>query len=173
MMGARLTVGSTDAVVQLVGTQTISGAAVSGVSFTSLNLEGVVAYKLLASIINVNNGCPIQLEYNADSTVTNYKREYAEAAGAGISAASPNNNQFGGVLSDAGNISLLDATFKKVAGREPTCLFAFGNGSYNTPSYDAGLIIWNSTNNVTRIDITSAVASQIAIGSKFSLYKFI
>lgn len=176
-MSARLNIGSDPANVQLVGTQTVAGAAVSGVSFTGLNLGGVVAYRIIGSVINAGTGCPLRVEFNGDAVQTNYHRQMGQIAGTGISCARYNSNEIGGILSTAGNAASLDILFKQMAGRTPIAMSRMDDGVYFDAvvgiSIDLNAIYKDATTNVTRIDITSGVADQIDVGSKFSLYKYL
>lgn len=172
-MSARLTVGSADAVVQLVGTTTVSGGAVDSVSFTGLNLRGVNCYKLFATIIDDDGGADVRICFNADTTSTNYRREAVEAADGGITANRVNNNYIGAMLSDAGNSSLLEATFKQGAATQGTCIWQFGHGSSAAPSHHYGMLYWIPTTAVTSIRIDTNGSTEIDDGSTFSLYKYI
>jgi len=173
-MSARLTVGADAASYVLVGTQIVSGAAASSFSFTGLNLEGVVGYRLLALIKNAVAGASdVAITYNNDTTATNYERQELDIGGAGVGASRNNSNNIGTILAGAGTMAMFDITFKKISGSIPVGHSQEDYGAFATIAKRDNSFTWNNTDNVTRIDLIPSTASAIAIGSTCSLYKFV
>jgi hypothetical protein len=158
--------------VRKIETKTLTAPA-TRVTFSGLNLEGVNAYKLFATFKGVDNGPSLRVEFNGDTTAANYRTEKMQAADSGVSASRANNNTIGGMLSNAGNTALLEATFKKSIGVNAICLSSFANGDYDAPSTDISSLYWTTTANVTSISLYVDVADQLGVGTTMTLYSYV
>jgi hypothetical protein len=149
---------------------TVAGAAATSVQFTGLTLAIGEMWILHCAIENATGGAiTLSLNYNADTTATNYYRQTLNAVNTTISGSRANNPEF--VVPSAGdrtNIQIHVARDEEGRTR----------ASIDVSRDDAANIlgarvwhIWNSTTNPTSIEIVSATASGIGIGSRFDLYK--
>jgi len=155
-----------------IAEKTVSGAAVTTVSFTGLDLDADKRYLLIFVVTNPTaSSSYYDIYFNGDTTRTNYYRQWLGAASTSISAARAN---------DPAIISL-------GAGKEVFCIveimrdpagiprFSTNNNIDDTSAVAINLNYgaWITSANVTSIDITAGTANAIGIGSKFILFKVV
>lgn len=162
--------GGGSGAMTLVSSQTVSGSAVTDVTFSSLNLAADGRYQLEMSILNAVGSAPaLSLFFNADTTASNYRSQIMTQTGSSISAGGNNNAIIFSIVASSYAFSLLDIK-RDISGRPRT----IGSVARDEPaSYvrqDFAHIRAN-TANVTSLTISSSVASAIGIGSVFKLYK--
>jgi hypothetical protein len=189
--GARLPIGTANQLLRVnsgataaewasVGRVLISEATPTGtsVSFTSipntyksLYLEYVARSDRSGQTTEVLN-----LEFNADTTATNYRRQRLSAIGAAASAATGDDNTFAGipaVNATAGQacygwcrvIQYAGTAFNKIYIN--TFLYRSAATTNELSLYSAE---WESTNAITRIDIVTVNGSNFVSGTTFRLY---
>jgi hypothetical protein len=152
---------------------TVTGAAVTSVQFTGLDLDSDGTYFIVIDLYNAAaGGANILLEANGDTTTTNYENTRIQADGSSIS----------NTLFNTAGITYCDAGLQVVAHiyvSKHASKYAMGNCISNF--YVAGAthpILWNSTwikknatTNFTSIEIVSSQANGIGIGSRIILYQ--
>jgi len=147
----------------------ITGAAVSSITVTGLDLDADKAYIMLFTVVNPTaSSYDIRIFCNNDTTDTNYYTQLLEANGASIGYSRSNNAA--SVHSPAGEscfavIHMMrdpdgyPRWLNQVSVRDPAAVFIIFRQT-----------IWTSTTNVTRLDFVS-ISGGIGIGSKLIIFK--
>lgn len=152
--------------LSLVAETTVSGGAVTSVTFSGLDLATDAKYRIIMNIDNATgNLATLGLFYNGDTTDTNYYT-------GGIGGATGNTAQFITLQASMSCYAAFDVF--------PTPNIANAKALGLVSQYEAGTVIgggfsswWTNTANVTSITILSTFASAIANNSKITLYKYV
>lgn len=151
---------------------TVSGGAVTSITFTGLNLTNDIAYMVFASLKEATAaGMQINLNYNADATANHYYEQYLDVNNAAIASARINDDAIGYV--DAST----SGRFYVVISADPD---GYPRASSEENRQAAAALrylhyehIWNSVANVTSLSLTSSVANDIDNGSRVILFKYV
>jgi len=155
-----------------VSDTTVTGSAVTDIDVTGLDLESDKVYRLVSFLYNPTGGVTnYQIEFNGDTTSTNYYYAGVAHTGSATSDFGANSNRWIGM--DGGMSGTVQGMCMKYAGFR-THWRTMGSreitGASDIQSYDiAGC--YNSTTNVTQITLHSSVASGIGVGSRFVIFK--
>jgi len=149
---------------------TVTGTAVTTISITGLDLDAAKAYLLLLRFTNpTTSDTGYAMYLNADTTGTNYWRQYMWASGTSIAGNRVNDATFSSA--SAGEESIVWA----VMARDPAgYVKVLTNTALRDPSAVWILFqgwTWTTTANVTQIDITASVTGAIGIGSRVIIFK--
>lgn len=155
--------------MEKVSEVTVAGSAVTSVAFTGLDLSADKAYILIGSLNNPTlSNMTIRLYYNSDTTNSHYYMGVLWGGGGSVGNSAGNDASFGDY--NAGFSGNFYAVITALPDGKP-----YANMTEITHTNDCYQNIFghirNNTENVTRIDLTASVASSIAIGSKFILFK--
>lgn len=162
--------GGGGAILNLIASSTV-GAAVTSVSFSSLDLDTDVAYLILYRIsaaTGTNNTLTTSL--NGDTTLANYARSYFVSHTGGIAAgnsAHPSSPYVAGSDTAFGAFLI----FNDLTGRARMVTYNLSGSTTGNIEQAITSARWTNTNNVTSITFTGGVASGIATGSEFKLYR--
>lgn len=143
-----------------LGAITLS-AATSG-SLTSLDLGAYKAWFVTYAIKNVSGStCSARLYYNNDTTNTNYSNQLSTANGATVNAARTNDATFTAML--ASEQSTGKIWIEKQNNLKPVACVDTSRdlATTNSPLLQKTEHSWNNAANVTRVDVTSTVASSL------------
>lgn len=147
----------------------VTGAAVTSVDITGLDLDAGKVYQIILRITEAsNNNTFISMFFNNDTTATNYYNEQVEGDGVGLAAERLNNARVCSVG------ALTETTAFVVLAREvgkPTAFFAGNLFEQSTIRIRFGAHSWVTENNVTRITFTAAHANAIGVGSRILIFK--
>jgi len=149
---------------------TVSGAAVTSITVTGLDLDAAKAYMIL---FKVTNPTPSNSDYylylNNDTTLTNYFVQYGAFNGTAVTADRVNDPRVAWtpagqevvilcwMIRDPGGYV---RTMIKEIRKDPASLLITVRGH-----------TWVTKANVTRIDITAAISGAIGIGSNLMIFK--
>lgn len=155
---------------ELVSRVTVSGAAVVDVDFTGLDLEAVNEYMLRLYLRNSSGAIRKHaLEFNGDTTATNYYTQGLQADHNTISGSRANNNE---IISIANNINAMCIIqIRKMASQIPYAFVIMPSQPANAVQLYNKSLAWVTTNNVTQITLAGNGADAIAIGSIIELWK--
>jgi len=155
----------------LVAETVVSGSAATSVTFSGLDGNAAGGYVLELSIVGVNNVVDgsVYLHVNGDTTNTHYAGRYAQLGASYTSSALavPTIAQ-----TDDGWYPLYSVNIDRIGGY----FTAFSQGGFvsGVTSIISNSYIYKSDasiTNITSLTITTAVASNLNIGSTFRLYK--
>lgn len=148
----------------------VAGAAVTSIQFTNLDLDTDECYMVIATVHNpTGTGSNVALFYNADTTATNYYRQYIYCSSTTIGAARQNN----AFILDPFASKSSTATIWIKADAEGY-IRAYGCQEDKDPAECRLMNLftcWTGTANATTITFTASVANSIGIGSNITLYK--
>lgn len=156
--------------MELVGTYTVAGSAVTTINIPSLDLSAAGTYILEVNAKNntATNGY-VNLYFNGDTTATNYENQSLTGSAGTVGANRLNNAQAFHLYVSA----TAHATMEIVVDLD-------GKASVISKSREntgAALVLrsivltWLTAANVTSIDLTAAVANAFAVGSYAKLWK--
>jgi hypothetical protein len=157
-----------------IASEIVSGAAVTSIQFTGLDLDTDGHYLIRLFFTNATGSdSAVYLEVNGDTTLTNYYNQALQAAAAGASAARINSPQVGFMKGAAGKECIMDLHLYKKASINPYCnvVGTYTDGGASTIILLNKSWVHNNTTNVTSIELVGSVASSIAIGSHVTVYK--
>jgi len=148
----------------------VTGAAVTSITVTGLDLDDAKAYVLLFKVTNPTaSASAYSLFLNNDTTATNYYRQFLYGAGTAISARRDNNAAVWSA--DPGEETI--GWFLMI--RDPAGLVkGISLDTRRDPAWIWGAFQnygWVTTANVTRIDIVASITDAIGIGSKVIMFK--
>lgn len=154
----------------LLAESTVTGSAVTTVTFSGLNVGVGDELLLVGDLIGSGNGA-IRLYTNSNTTNTNYYRQRLTASSTTVSAVRINDPSVCGVATSARTffstgIKLTNNSYITYQ----TCTSESYSGSGIVLENMYGTSTFTATS-ITRLDITASVASAIGIGSRFWLYK--
>lgn len=146
-----------------VGEQAVAGAAATNITFSGLDISVDEVYYVQFALAGAAAGAAtLNIFFNGDTTATNYERALISVTG--------DNSAFGGLSNgDPGYWSGFIIRCP-VTGR---VVFIHNGGRLNgTVALDYyGVVIWDTSANLTSFTVNSSVASQIAIGSRVRVWK--
>jgi len=154
----------------LVASAVVSGSAVTSVQFTGLDLNTDKDWVLVSIIINATaSAADVRLFVNGDTTATNYRASAHWFYSGGHDKASVDGPTFANVLASKHLYSVCNIS---IANGYPSFLSrTIKGGDASAVAQDWGGYKEDTEANVTQLDITSTVASSIAVGSEFRLYR--
>jgi hypothetical protein len=154
---------------EFVDSISVSGAAVSSISFTGLDLDADRTYMLVCNVKNVDaNQKGLRLEYNTDTTTTNYYRQIMQAVAANVTGGRVNDAEIGTL--GASDCYFANIVIAKKASYYPRAFNFNARAATSSVEIDNIAHSWTSTNNVTSIQIvTHDGSSNIDVGSIFIL----
>lgn len=161
-----------NALVKVVDTA-VSGAAVTSIDITGLDLGAAKKYLLYYHMINTTaTENIISMFANGDTTATNYYREGFVASSVGVSGQGANDASVFDVYNVAESAGSM--TISQPSGTRPRSVLTENQKAYAVPNrlLMSGWI-WTSTNNVTRLTFTGNQANTIAIGSRIIIFKVV
>lgn len=153
----------------LVQTQTVSGLAVTDVTFSSLDINTDGNYQLIGKIIPAGAGTNLEIFTNGDTTTTNYYNEQV-IGNAGVVSSARQNSAMAGQINSAGE-TLIVIDIALINGY--ATWFARSNLN-KSASVQTMIVSGNKTGtvaNITSLTLHSVTASSIGVGSTFNLYK--
>lgn len=146
------------------------GTAVTSVDITGLNIDKTSEYMLVSDIVNAGTASDYSLFSNA--TTTGYATQYLSANAATIALARASNSIFTNVAASAKNCVITNIKLTHKSGY--IVLESWTTATYSSSSlyllYRYGSSTFTATS-ITQLTITSVIATQIGIGSRFQLYK--
>lgn len=154
----------------LVAEYTVTGAAVTSINFTGLDLNTHKSYRIEVEFLNATaSGVSVAMFANGDTTATNYYAQRLYSAGATSVSVNGNNAYILYMQTSQplkGDISIADT---------PSTLNATSNSAQgNTTGLVREMIAWAKTTavaNLTQLTFVASVASSIGIGSKIRIYR--
>lgn len=146
----------------------VTGAAVTSVDFSGLDIASHKSYRVEIEAVGVN-ASTIYAFINGDTTITNYYSQTLNGAGSGVNAARANTSAIGQTaVSGNSSYSALVALVNGFARVE-------SNGSVGdgvaTIAHIFGMNKTATVANITQLTFTSSVAGSIGIGSKIRIYR--
>jgi hypothetical protein len=146
-------------------------SATTSISFTNLDLDKDKCYMIIAQeYTNVANGDPRYMDFNDDTTATNYYQEQLSVDGSTISAGRTNDNRVAWV-----QLNNASSHIWFVFRRDPlgyTRVFTLDcRNNPNSIRIDLWSMAWTVNANVTKITIRSGATNGLATGSKYILFK--
>jgi len=156
--------------LEKVETITVSGSAVTSVSFTGLDIDSDGLYEVRCEWLCGATGCYLYLYVNGDTTASNYNHQQIEANTTTVSAARTNSPIIANT--DANDRATVDI----IAMLDPSDYFraitmSCEKVAVSTRLRYGSVVKSGTTANITQIDIYSTTASQIEVGSRFTLFK--
>lgn len=154
-----------------VAEQIVSGAAATSMTFTGLDLDADEQYHIEYNIDNGSGSTSgYALFFNNDGTASNYDAEVTGMNGSSTGSAGNDLGQFATGVSNGLQISGHMDIRRNFDGKAATV----GHHNFTDSSVKIQQVwahAWVTNANVTRIDITSSVASAISIGSYARIWK--
>jgi len=155
-----------------VGSTVLASAATS-IGFSSLDLDADKVYIVVFAFLNDYAGTTsISVEFNSDTTATNYNRQTVNYEGVNVTAAAQNNNR--ATILDA-NDSLsagFGIIYNNADGIAVGHFYSDGAGAAQTnPEFYNSMVRWTNSANVTSIDFTANNANSLDAGSYVRIYK--
>jgi len=147
----------------------VSGAAVSSIDLTDLDIGTHIQYLLLAKILNAYAGSNyLDLYVNGDTTRTNYYSQYLDQDGATRTKARENNPIIGKL--DTSTEAFIVASIMRDPTGYPRILAKSNWKRSNTLMRSDRTVIKTATvANITQLTLTAEQANSIAIGSRVIL----
>lgn len=155
----------------LIAESTVSGAAVTSVQFTGLDINTHKSYRVEIDLYNPTvSTSTYSIFFNNDLVDTNYYRQYIYANGASITAAR-SNDAIILTLTASTNGSAEGPVSLDVGGRPRVTMNESRYNSTTTELVTKTIVKTGTVANVTQIDIVGSVASSIGIGTKIRIYR--
>jgi len=152
----------------------VAGSAVTQVDFTGLDIGKDNEYLLVSDWYNpTGSTANCTLYINDDTTLTNYWQQQLLANGTSVASGRANASyySFVGAGTRTLTISKIKLANSGYFNAQSTSAFKYGGSSiYIDKNYHSKTATVTS---ITKLNITSTVASQIGINSQFELYKLI
>lgn len=154
----------------LIWSHEVTGAAVSEVEATGLDINTHKGYKVVGCVVSSGTAEQgIRLFVNADETTTNYKRRYIKSTGSTASTTSESNSGGFSVYTSAGQVSFGVTDVTLVNGY--LCINGMQQNGNTANAYIDFVKKTASVTNVTSIQIKADSGTPIGIGSKFYIFK--
>lgn len=153
-----------------VGEATVTGAAATTLTLSGLDLATDGSYYVEMALSNATGSTStLSLFFNADTTATNYYKQYLAAGATTVSALRAN---------DA-NVSFMEAsetctgniTINNDFDGKPRAMATTMSAAPASITLRHHAVVWNSVTNVTSMTISSSVASALDIGSYIKVFK--
>jgi hypothetical protein len=157
------------ALTKVAGT-TVSGSAVTSVTFTGLDIATDEKYVIDMSLCNATGSSSnISLYFNNNQTATDYDREGYTANGATLSGSRASDALIGAM--DASECTNIHAEIWNDAEGVPRTIADSNRGAPATIIYQTFAHVWETTGDITRIDLVGSTATSFAIGSSIIIYR--
>lgn len=150
--------------------ETVTGSAVTSVTFSSLTLANRACFFITGRLKNAGNASAILCFLNGNNTTSDYRSQYMLASGSTVSSARTSN-------SNITNLDAFDDAFFTIyvayADNQGMALCEAMNGFNTSNIVQEATRVFDNTNsysNITSIQISSSVASNIDVGSVFDLF---
>lgn len=153
----------------LLDSVTVSGAAVTSVQLDPGPVLTQGEQWIITGSINQAAGTNYYLEYNGDTTATNYYSQVLQSASTTTSSNRTNDPLFA-VVSSGDDANFEIRITRDVAGYTRALAWVIREDAANVTLRYHGHI-WNKTTDPSSIEIVAVTASGIGIGSWFRLYK--
>lgn len=154
---------------QLVGDDEISGAAGTTISFTGLDLDTDVHYRLYFRWDNARAGAEnVSLFWNNDTNQANYSKQGCTFNDNVVGASRGANAQLFYCSAQNENCVGVVDLFQDVDGYG-RAFYQYGRS--NSVIHVVGSLYWASTTNLTSLYLTSDNASSMNVGTRATLYK--
>jgi hypothetical protein len=158
--------------MSLVGTATVAGSAATTLTMSGLDLATDGCYVIHAVLKNATaSTANVALFFNGDTTATNYWEQVLSIDGTGANAVRGNDAFI--LTIDASTSAFAEITTRRDPDGYPRTTCRNVRGVVTSPKVQIFGHIRNNTANVTSISLSSAVASALAVGSYFKLYKVV
>jgi len=157
------------ATLEVVADVVVSGAAVTSISVTDLDLDADKFYILLFAGTNPAAVCQLSLHYNNDLVAANYYSQRLTVSGAVVASARVNTALCSYIAN--GRETVFFAVISRPASGK---VHAFFQSSNDEQAALDGYTFWHdwvTEANVTRIDLVSNIANSIGIGSRLIVMK--
>jgi hypothetical protein len=157
--------------LQLVGSYTVSGAAVTTFTISGLDLTSDGSYLVAHSFKNATASLSVISAYfNGDTTATNYDSQNYQSSGAATTSARSNASTY--AILNASSTCTGHAQFISDVDGKPSLIFSQRTGATTLTEFRNGATMWRTAGNVTTIQFSASIASSIGIGSWVKIYKF-
>ena len=156
--------------MQLVGTVTVAGAAATSLAMTGLDLAADGCYVIRASLKNASGSSnTVSMFYNGDTTTGNYAGQFITGAGSALSAAASASAAVFTMDGSASHIADIRTQLDQ-DGRARAALLSHRGASTSLVLQHCAHI-YKTVANVTEIRFTGVIASGLAVGSTFTVWK--
>ena len=164
--------GGGSGAMTLVGTATVAGSAATNLTLSGLNLDADGHYQIQFTFGNATaSNAVLSMYFNADTTATNYDAQSSTIAGAGTPTNARTNNALLCTLEASETATGTIWTRKDLNGR-PRSMIQAVRAAPAVVNWQQVAPVWTTAGtNVTGITISSSVASALAVGSFFKVFK--
>ena len=155
----------------LVASTTVSGSAVTSISFTGLDLDTYLSYLIEVETLGASND-PFSIYANNLQTATDYRSQLHNGTSTTAGSESANNARIGYTYNNMRGKTTIDvsyasgryfmATSRMLRQTASTTFYTESSGVFKTAELVA---------NLTRIDLTHSSSGGFAVGTKARLYR--
>jgi len=156
----------------LIAEATVTGSAVTSITFSGLNLSADKAWYISCALKNANSsGVGVRVRPNGDNTDSRYMRNYVIGYNGGVSAGSTNATASIGAMYSSDEMVGVYHVRPDVDGAIRTTL-QYGTGNVSS-STEGGFLYqhYNQTANVTSLVFECTTANSFAVGTNIKIYK--
>lgn len=153
----------------LRNSNTVTGAAATTLTVSSLDLNTDIRYWIEIEILGASGTPTFALSFNSDTTAANYDTQVFESSGTSNGAARANNNIL--LTSIVTDTTSIDAQLRNNQEVKPRMLYEYASGDGASVKRGQGVMTWRTAStNVTGITLTASVASSLGIGTSIKVY---
>ena len=156
---------------KLIGETTIAGAAVTTMQVASLDLATHKRYLVVGRFNNADGLTKnFGLNFNGDTTATNYYCERISAAATTIGTGNNNEARLWPTITTGADVNFALIVELDVTGRARANILSSSCYATTALAFKGGAFYWITAANVTSIEIVGETANSIAIGSRLAVY---
>lgn len=171
-ISAAVSGGGGGGAVSLVGTVTVTGSAATSLTMTGLDLATDGCYIIHAVLKNAAaSAANVALFYNSDTTATNYWEQVLSIDGTSVNAA--RGNDAFALSMDASIPVFAEVVLRRDLDGYPRSHVRNVRSGNTSAKIQLFTHVRNNTANVTSITLSSSVASSLAVGSFFKVFKLV